>query len=93
MTRTHFRPNMSVNPMKTSVMKPLMIRTLAWCVGIAGLMLSTGCLTETAIHISDQPAYAEYVKKTNQLNAQRETDHLAPVPVLGYHEWKWKGRP
>jgi hypothetical protein len=79
--------------MKTPVMKPLMIRTLALVIGTSGLMLSTGCLTETAILLADQQAYSEYVEKTNQLNAQREKDHLAPEPVLGYHRWKWKGRP
>jgi len=56
-----------------------------------GLMLCTGCLTMAAMHAKDHEAYSQYVEQTNQLNTEREKDHLAPVPILTYHEWKWKG--
>ena len=56
-----------------------------------GLMLATGCVTATAIHVADHQAYSQYVEQTNQLNAQRAKDGLPPEPVLTFHQWRWKG--
>lgn len=48
----------------------------------------TGCIPMIIMNSQDHDHYSQYVITTNQLNTDREKNHLAPLHVMTFDEWK-----
>lgn len=58
---------------------------------LAGIvLLLSGCITqiiEASQSEKKHAQYSEYIIKTQQINIERESAHLAPVQVMTFNQW------